>query len=111
MGSPLNDRVGRSAASTGIDPRLAPTAAATRATCGRGTAPRRPGADPDALDDWGRRHGFLLRKGLRNWLVPSAGLSLGKGPLVHPRSAIGPMGRFARVPDLLVQPESWFELG
>src|SRR5262249_51567326 len=33
------------------------------------------------------------------------------GPLIHPLSAIGPMVPFARVPDLVVQPESWFELG
>ena len=33
------------------------------------------------------------------------------GPLIHPISAIGPMIPFARVPDLIVQPESWFELG
>ncbi len=33
------------------------------------------------------------------------------GPLIHPISAIGPMIPFARVPEMLVQPESWFELG
>ena len=37
--------------------------------------------------------------------------SIGGGPLIHPISAIGPMIPFARVPDLIVQPESWFELG
>src|SRR5262249_49414913 len=29
----------------------------------------------------------------------------------HPISAIGPMIPFARVPEMIVQPESWFELG
>jgi hypothetical protein len=33
------------------------------------------------------------------------------GPLIHPVSAIGPMVIFSRIHDLLVQPESWFELG
>jgi hypothetical protein len=31
--------------------------------------------------------------------------------LIHPLTAIGPMVPFARVPDLVVQPESWLELG
>jgi hypothetical protein len=35
----------------------------------------------------------------------------GGGPLVHPLTAIGPMIPFARIPGLVVQPESWFELG
>ena len=34
-----------------------------------------------------------------------------EGPLVHPLTAIGPMIPFASVPGLVVQPESWFELG
>jgi hypothetical protein len=42
--------------------------------------------------------------------VLSNGFYLG-GPLIHPLSAIGPMVPFARVPELVVQPESWFELG
>ncbi len=37
--------------------------------------------------------------------------TLPNGPLVHPLAAIGPMIPFARVPGLVVQPESWFELG
>jgi hypothetical protein len=33
------------------------------------------------------------------------------GPLIHPISAVGPMIPFARVAEMIVQPESWFELG
>jgi hypothetical protein len=47
---------------------------------------------------------------LKAWLRVSDGLYQ-DGPLIHPLAAIGPMIPFARVPDLLVQPESWFELG
>ena len=73
MGSQLNDRVGRWVASIGIDPRLAPTPATLRENFGDGSRPCRPGADPDAIDDWERRHGFPLPKGLRNWLVSECG--------------------------------------
>ena len=55
------------------------------------------------------------------WLSPDRGAarlaacsptgSTRDGPMIHPLSAIGPMVPFARVPELLVQPESWFELG
>ena len=31
--------------------------------------------------------------------------------MIHPLSAIGPMVPFARMPGLVIQPESWFELG
>ena len=34
-----------------------------------------------------------------------------EGPLIHPISAIGPMIVFSRIHDLVIQPESWFELG
>ena len=70
----------------------------------------RPGADPQVINDWEDRHGYRLPAGLRAWLMLSNGL-FGAGPLIHPISAIGPMIPFARVPDLIVQPESWFELG
>ncbi|MEA2632619.1 MAG: hypothetical protein QOE66_2838 [Chloroflexota bacterium] len=110
MGSQLNDRVGRWVASIGIDPRLAPTPATLAANFGHGPDPCRRGAAPDAIDAWERRHGFPLPGGLRAWLRLSDGFYLG-GPLIHPLSAIGPMVPFARVPDLVVQPESWFELG
>lgn len=70
----------------------------------------RPGSSPREIAAWERRHGFRLPFGLRTWLELSNGLDM-DGPLIHPLTAIGPMIPFARVPDLLVQPESWFELG
>lgn len=72
--------------------------------------PTRPGAAPRVIDDWEGRHGFVLPVGLRAWLEASNGLYR-EGPLIHPISAIGPMVPFARVPEMVVQPESWFELG
>ena len=111
MGTQLNDRVGRWVASIGIDPRQAPTAAMLTATFGAGPDPSRPGADPRAIDAWERRHGYQLPRGLRAWLVLSEGFYLRDAPLIHPLGAVGPMVPFARVPDLVVQPESWFELG
>jgi hypothetical protein len=74
------------------------------------TEPCRPGADPRRVRGWEQRFGFSLASGLRAWLLISDGLYK-DGPLVHPLTAIGPMIPFARIPDLLVQPESWFELG
>jgi hypothetical protein len=59
---------------------------------------------------WENRHGYHLPAGLRAWLILSNGLYR-SGPLVHPISAIGPMIPFAHVPEMIVQPESWFELG
>ncbi len=53
---------------------------------------------------------YPLPRGLRTWLLISDGLYK-DGPIIHPLTAIGPMIPFASVPDLLVQPESWFELG
>jgi hypothetical protein len=111
MGSQLNDLVGRWVAKVGIDPTLAPTPAALEGVCDRAPDPCRPGADPRRIAAWERRHGFRLPAGLRAWLELSDGFYSARGPLVHPLSAIGPMVPFARVPDLLVQPESWFELG
>jgi len=70
----------------------------------------RPGADPRVIGAWENRHGFRLPSGLRHWLALSNGLYR-HGPLIHPISAIGPMVPFARVPGMIVQPESWFELG
>jgi hypothetical protein len=72
--------------------------------------PTRPGSDPRVIGAWEARHGFTLPEGLRTWLELSNGLYR-EGPLIHPISAIGPMVPFARVPTMIVQPESWFELG
>jgi hypothetical protein len=111
MGSPLNDLAGRWVESVGIDPALAPTSAALERLIDRVPEPSRPAADLRQVVAWERRHGFRLPDGLRTWLELSNGFYAAKGPLIHPLSAIGPMVPFARVPDLLVQPESWFELG
>jgi hypothetical protein len=110
MESLLNDRVGRWVASAGIDPRRVPTHAGLLSRFEGRPDPCRPGADPLEIDDWEKRHGFRLPKALRAWLVVSNGF-YGRGPLIHPLSGIGPMVPFARVPGLVIQPESWFELG
>jgi hypothetical protein len=102
--------VGRWVAAVGIDPHLAPTTPELKTLLEREPQPCRPAADPSRLDAWERCHGFSLPASFRAWLMLSNGFYLG-GPLIHPLSAIGPMVLFARVPDLLVQPESWFELG
>lgn len=71
----------------------------------------RPPAAERAVVSWERRHGFRLPRALRLWLRVSDGLYQRETPLVHPLASIGPMIPFARVPELVVQPESWFELG
>ncbi|WP_406700607.1 SMI1/KNR4 family protein [Singulisphaera sp. Ch08] len=110
MVSPLNDLIGRWVASVGIDPKLVPASIKLETHFDHAPAPSRPGADPQQIKAWEQRHGYLLPDGLRAWLLLSNGFYL-DGPLIHPLSAIGPMVPFARVPDLVVQPESWFELG
>jgi len=72
--------------------------------------PCREPAAPEAIASWEQRHGFELPAGLRTLLLLTNGLYR-QGPLVHPISAIGPMIPFAATPGLLIQPESWFELG
>src|SRR4051794_6075238 len=74
-------------------------------------SPLRPRAGLRRIRAWERRYGHGLPEGLRAWLAISDGLYGPDGPLIHPLTAIGPMIPFARVPDLVVQPESWFELG
>ncbi len=70
----------------------------------------RPPAESSALLSWEFRHGYKLPHALKTWLSLSDGL-FADAPLVHPLSAIGPMVPFAAVPELFIQPESWFELG
>jgi hypothetical protein len=94
----------------GIDVREAPDLVAWEAEFLVGGASCRPGADPRAITAWEERHGYPLPAGLRAWLMLSNGLYR-SAPLIHPISAIGPMIPFARVPGMIVQPESWFELG
>jgi hypothetical protein len=110
MAGSLRDRVGCWIAWGGIDERLAPEAGALETGFPANGQSCRPGADPRAIADWEERHGFQLPHGLQAWLRLSNGL-FGGGPYIHPITAIGPMIPFARVPQMLVQPESWFELG
>ncbi|AMV38923.1 SMI1/KNR4 family protein [Planctomyces sp. SH-PL62] len=92
----------------GIDPETRPDPEVLAAGFGDGAV--RPGASPGAIAGWENRHGFRLPPGLRAWLLLSDGLHR-DAPLIHPISAIGPMILFGRMDDLLIQPESWFELG
>lgn len=110
MVSPLNDLIGRWVASVGIDPKLVPASLKLESHFGHAPAPYRPGTELHQIQAWEQRHGYQLPEGLRAWLLLSNGFYL-DGPLIHPLSAIGPMVPFARMPDLVVQPESWFELG
>ncbi len=73
--------------------------------------PLRPGATPQEIRGWENRYGFALPPSLRAWIAVSDGLLSSEGPLIHPLAAIGPMVPFAKVPEPVVQPESWFELG
>lgn len=106
----LGDRVAKWVSVMGISPRRAPSASAIEARFGHVSDPCRPGTTPREIAAWERRHGYKLPEGLRVWLSLSNGLYV-DGPLIHPLSAIGPMVPFASVPELVVQPESWFELG
>jgi hypothetical protein len=112
MTNRVDQCVARWAKALGIDPAALPSPRFLRTHFDHGDdgGPCRPGAEPHRLDAWERSHGFRLPEGLRAWLLVSDGFYL-EGPLIHPLTAIGPMIPFARLPDLVVQPESWFELG
>jgi hypothetical protein len=110
MTAPLGELVQCWSAWGGIDLRSFGDSAWLETGFAASAASCRPGADPRAITDWERRHGYRLPSGLRAWLTLSNGL-FDVGPIIHPLAAIGPMIPFARVPDLIVQPESWFELG
>jgi hypothetical protein len=110
MAAPLGKLVECWMAWGGIDSRRAPDRSVLEAGFPARSAPCRPGAEPAAIAAWEARHTFHLPAGLRAWLLLSNGLYR-SGPLIHPISAIGPMIPFARVPEMIVQPESWFELG
>jgi hypothetical protein len=111
MGSVLCERVSRWAETLGIEAGRVPAAAQLSVLFQGEPEPCRPGIDARAIDEWDRRHGYALPASLREWLLLSNGLYTRKGPLIHPLSAIGPMVPFARMPEIVVQPESWFELG
>jgi hypothetical protein len=110
MAGPLGELVRCWMTWGGIHPRQAPDPSVLEAGFLALGNPCRPGADPRAIAAWEERHGSHLPAGLRAWLLLSNGLYR-SGPLIHPISAIGPMIPFARVPEMIVQPESWFELG
>jgi len=110
MASHLHNRVRRWVESAGLDAALTPTAAELSARFRGLPDPCRPPAGVRDVDAWEERYGYPLPLALRAWLVLSNGFYV-HGPLIHPLSAIGPMVPFARVPGLVVQPESWFELG
>ncbi len=109
MVSRLRDAVGRWGDAVDLDPALRPSPEDLESNF-EGVDPCRPGVDACKLDGWELRHGYRLPPALRAWLEISDGFYR-NGPLVHPLHAIGPMVPFARVPGLVVQPESWFELG
>ncbi|WP_152051558.1 SMI1/KNR4 family protein [Tautonia marina] len=106
----LEEAVGSWARTSGVPSSWLPTPQALAAIRG-GTSALRPPVSLARLDDWEDRHGFALPRGLRAWLRLSDGFYPESGPAIHPIGAIGPMVPFARVPGLIVQPESWFELG
>jgi hypothetical protein len=108
----LEDLVAQWAEAAGVDASLLPSATSLRRqfSGANGEEPTRAGVERHRLDAWEDGHGHRLPRGLRAWLLLSDGFYW-NGPLIHPLSAIGPMIPFARVPDLVIQPESWFELG
>jgi hypothetical protein len=110
MASQLRELVHCWMAWGGIDEALAPSPECFVAGFGGPADPTRPGAEPAVITAWEHRHSYRLPAGLRAWLMLSNGL-FREGPLIHPISAIGPMVIFSRIHDLVVQPESWFELG
>ena len=110
----LADLVGPWCDVVGIAPAARPTLAhleAGFAHLPEGRLSFRPGTTPAKLLSWERRYGFLLPGSLKAWLLLSDGLYGPEGPFIHPLSGIGPMVPFASVPGLVIQPESWFELG
>jgi len=108
---PLADLVERWCEESGVAPDLRPTPAQLEAGFWTGTQHCRVGTNLPRLLSWERRFGYVLPESLKTWLRLSNGFYGEAGPLVHPLSAIGPMIPFARMPGLVVQPESWFELG
>ncbi len=109
---PLGEVVSRWARAVGIDSNRLPSPEELDAGFGGVSVagPCRPAVDSSQVAAWERRYGFRLPRALRAWLLLSDGLYR-EGPLIHPLTAIGPMIPFAKMSGLVVQPESWFELG
>lgn len=110
MATRLWDAVERWCAAVGINPNDRPSRARVESAFAGRPDPIRPASTPAAIYAWEHRHGFLLPEALKAWLLISDGLML-DGSLLHPLSAIGPMVPFAQIPSVVVQPESWFEIG
>jgi hypothetical protein len=108
---PLADLVDRWCEESEVPLELRPTPAQLDAGFWTGTQHCRLGTNQAKLLSWERRFGYELPASLKTWLRLSNGFYGEGGPLVHPLAAIGPMIPFARMPGLVVQPESWFELG
>ncbi len=110
MAVALQDVVTRWIAWGGFDNSRAPAPDLLAAWSAEAGSPCREPAQSQSVTDWEERHGYRLPAGLRALLLLSNGLYR-SGPLVHPITAIGPMIPFAAVPGMMIQPESWFELG
>ncbi len=107
----FRQRVARWAEHVGLRAEALPSASGwERAFFTESDEPLRAGAGVRQIRGWERRYGFALPESLKLWQRISDGLYK-DGPLIHPLTAIGPMIPFAPVPNLVVQPESWFELG
>jgi len=111
MATRLADLVDAWCEASGIAPGLRPGPTGLARDFGDDGQCTRPGVEPAKLASWERRHGFALPAALKAWLLLSDGFHAGGGPLVHPLSGIGPMVPFTRIPGMVIQPESWFELG
>jgi len=111
MATRLADLVGIWCEASGIAPEQRPSTSRLVGDFGDDGSATRPGVAPAKLASWERRHGFALPGALKAWLLLSDGFYAGGGPLIHPLSGIGPMVPFARIPGMVIQPESWFELG
>ena len=111
MATRLAEIVGAWCDSAGIAPGLRPEPERLALLFGDDRQATRPGVEPARLASWEARHGFALPAALRAWLLLSDGFYAGGGPMIHPLSGIGPMVAFAKIPGMVIQPESWFELG
>ena len=76
----------------------------------RRAEPCRPGADPRVIAAWEHRHGFRLPRGPAR-LADALQRALSQRPADPPALGDRADGPVRRIPDLVVQPESWFELG
>lgn len=95
---------------SGVEAQGLPAPEAIDRAFASGPPPWRTPVPRNQLAAWEDRHGYQLPHALRRWLLLSNGFYW-ESSSVHPLHAIGPMVAFARIPNLWIQPESWFELG